>query len=199
MKNIARLLLPVLAVGIAACGSSKPSQPASSSAEVPGMPRQTQSEAATPKPSATSQTRSAKRSADAARPSSSHSRRAARPTAGVGAVSKLPASTRQYPLIVTAKGITPAVMGGDVVPARVPFSLMLVSADGKSHTVTLAEPAQRSVKVVPNHPGRISFQGLAPGRYALRIDGTNLQTTLKAADMSKVGTSGYYAGATPAK
>lgn len=206
MKLATCLVLPAAVLGLAACGSSKPSTPASSSAEVPGMSGQTQRDKApAAKPAAPAKPRSEARSAKVApragRSSSSDksSRHAARTKSSGTPVNNLPASARQYPLIVTAKGITPVVMGGDVVPARVPFALLLASADGKSHTVTLSKPVERRINVVPNHPGRISFGGLAPGRYTLRVDGTNLKTTLQATEMSKAGTSAFGGGAAPAK
>jgi len=83
----------------------------------------------------------------------------------------------EYRFAVNTKAILPA---GGFVPAGAPFDLVLASVDGKSHTVQLRTPAQRTVQVGAKQPGKISFGGLAPGRYVLSLDGTKAQATLVA-------------------
>ncbi|HEY3021574.1 MAG TPA: hypothetical protein VGJ32_15360 [Solirubrobacteraceae bacterium] len=175
MKRAAALLLPVLATGLAACGSGNNSQ-----ADVPAMTNaQSKPEAvpAAPKPAATPKASRGKTTGHRGT-KTSPSRRGARAKAKAMPTTPAPLPAHaQYRFGVNAKAILPA---GGFVPAGAPFELVIASVDGKSHTVQLRSPTQRTIQVDPKNPGKLSFGGLAPGRYELQLDGAKAKATLVA-------------------
>ena len=179
MKRATAILLPVLATGVAACGSGNKSQ-----ADVPAMtnaqskPQPTAPAAPKPVAKANAAPKTAGHRADKASRSRSRAHSKAKSKAKPLPTTIAPLPERaNYTFAVNGKEILPP---GGFVPAGAPFNLVLNSVDGKAHTVKLQSPTQRTIQVEAKHPGKISFGGLAPGKYVLQLDGTKAVATLVA-------------------
>src|SRR3954447_19405516 len=173
MKLATRLLVPAVALGLAACGSAdKPAQ--NSNARMDVTPSASELKEAVARGTAAgkagSSSAAAKRAESVAKAaqSSDVKRQAAKADAAVtkqaGKISLPNVSIFQ----ISAKSAYP--MAG-VVGAGAPFQLTFHSSDGRSHLVKLATPAPRTVKLPGgDKPTRLTLRGVKPGNYSVTVD-----------------------------
>jgi len=176
MKLATRLLVPALALGLAACGSStssnnsQPSSPSGDQARsgiAPLKQSPQQAEAlrkATAKLKAATATPRAKQGAAAKTPQNTT-------TAARGA--RLPKQTTAF--AVGAAGVSTIAPS---VEAGAPFRLALSSVDGKVHKVVVGTPSPRTVSVPAGAGTVVDFPSVAAGKYSLSVDGKRTKPTL---------------------